>query len=267
MAGGTNRHQSGRRRSVRLPVVAAVLIGALVFAVGTEGGRNARATRPLGEQLDRFAELAGLGITQVNLSGHRMTPDTAIFDALDLVHVGSLLRFDSGAARGRLEQLPWVQTATVEREFPDELSITISERKPYAVWQKAEGDFLIDQGGRELSAVARGTAANLPVVAGTGAAAAAHTLLRELSAYPDLMARLARAERVGDRRWTLMLRRGLVVHLPADGEAGAIAKIMAPRQGGPLIDRDVAVLDLRTAEPIVVRRDPAETSSAAALRR
>jgi len=258
--------RAGRRRSWRWSVIAAVLIGALVYAVATEGGRNARAARPLGEQIDRVAALAGLGLRQINVTGHRMTPDADIFDALDPAGVASLLRFDSAAARERLERQPWVRAATVERVFPDEVSVAISEREPYAIWRKPGGDSLIDESGRELGPVARGTAAGLPVVAGAGAAAGAQRLLRTLSAYPGLVSRLALAERIGERRWTLTLKTGLVVHLPADDEAGALVQLMAPGQGGRLIDRDVAVVDLKNADRIVVRRDPVEASSAAALR-
>jgi cell division protein FtsQ len=104
------------------------------------------------------------------------------------------------------------------------------------------------------------------VVAGDGAAGAAHKLLRNLSAYPQLLSRLTLAERIGDRRWTLTLERGLVIHLPADDEAGAILHLTAPRQGGRLIDRDIALIDLRTPGRIMVRREPPQAPSAAALR-
>jgi cell division protein FtsQ len=81
-----------------------------------------------------------------------------------------------------------------------------------------------------------------------------------------LLSRLALAERVGDRRWTLTLERGPTVHLPADDEADAILRLLAPRQGGRLIDRDVALIDLRTPGRIMLRREPPQAQSAAALR-
>lgn len=258
----------GRGWARRLGVIAAVLTGASAFAIATEGGRTARTARPLGEQIDRLADLAGLGLRQVNVTGHRMTPDTAIFDALELSGTASLLRFDSAAARRRIERLPWVRTATVERIFPDEVAVAVTERTPYAVWRKPGGDILIDEEGRELGPTRPGAAAaaGLPVVTGEGAAAAAHQLLRSLSAYPQLLSRLALAERVGDRRWTLTLEPGPTVHLPADDEAGAMLRLMAPRQGGRLIDREVALIDLRIPDRIMLRRERPQAQSAATLR-
>jgi cell division septal protein FtsQ len=101
-------------------------------------------------------------------------------------------------------------------------------------------------------------------VAGAGAATNAQALFKMLAGYPELMSRLAVAERIGDRRWSLKLTHGPEIDLPADAEAEALARLMARRRGGRLIDRDVAGLDLRVADQIVVRRDPVKTSRAAA---
>jgi cell division protein FtsQ len=67
---------------------------------------------------------------------------------------------------------------------------------------------------------------SLPRIAGEGAAgetAALHTLLAE---HPAFMARVALAERVGQRRWRLRLAEGSTVELPAHGEAEAIARAL-----------------------------------------
>jgi len=260
------RRAPARGRARHLAVFAAILTGACIFAVVTEGGRTTRSVRPLGEQIDDIATIAGFGLRQINLTGHRMTPDTAVFDALELSAAASLLRFDGAAALRRIERLPWVETATIERIFPDEISITLTERKPYAVWRKPGGDVLIDEEGRELGPAARAHAGALPVIAGDGAALAAHALFRNLESYPELRNRLVEAERVADRRWTLTLERGMRIHLPAMNEAAALVRLMAPRRGGRLIDRDLALVDLRAEDRIIIRRDPAESASAAAPR-
>jgi cell division protein FtsQ len=242
-----------------------VLTGAVAFTVATEGGRHVRHARPLAEQIDRIAAAAGLELRQINVTGHRMTPDADIFKALELGSKVSLLALETAAARERIERLPWVERATVERIFPDEVSISLVERKPFALWRKPAGDVLIDDTGRELGPPGRTETAGLPVVSGEGAGPSAPRLLRALAGYPAIASRVALAERVGDRRWTLTLDRGLRIHLPADDEAGGLLHLAAPRRGGRLIDRELSLIDLRSTERIVVRREQTQTSSAAAL--
>ena len=101
------------RRTGRITLLVAALIGAAAFVALTHGGSNARQARPFLDEADRLAERAGLGVRQVFLTGHRMTSDDDIFDALDLTHARSLLRFDSQAARTRIERLPWIKTANI----------------------------------------------------------------------------------------------------------------------------------------------------------
>lgn len=261
---GARKRDAGRGIVGRLCVIAAVLSGAVAFTVATEGGRNVRHARPLGEQIDRMAAAAGLELRQINVTGHRMTPDADIFKALELGSKVSLLALETASARERIERLPWVERATVERIFPDEISIALVERKAFALWRKPAGDVLIDDTGRELGPPGRTETAGLPVVTGDGAGPSAPRLLRALAGYPDIASRVAVAERVGDRRWTLTLDRGLHIHLPAD-EAGALLHLAAPRRGGRLIDRELSLIDLRSTERIVVRREQMQTSSAAAL--
>jgi cell division protein FtsQ len=194
-------------------------------------------------ELERLIELAGFGLTQVSVTGHRYTLDSDIFDAIGLENAHTMLSFDTRAAQDRIERLPWVERASIERVLPDRLEVRIWERSASAVWRRGERSFLIDRSGRLLAAVPGEAMPSLPRIAGEGAAgeaAALHTLLAEHSAF---MARVASAERVGQRRWRLRLADGGTVELPAHGEEEAIARalrVAAARVPGA-IDIDVRV--------------------------
>ena len=70
---------------------------------------------PFFPEVDEVLYWTGLRIDQVTVSGQRFTPDADVFDALDLLNVRSLLSIDSAAARERIERLPWIATATINR--------------------------------------------------------------------------------------------------------------------------------------------------------
>lgn len=230
------------------------MVGALAFATLTHWGSNARQVRPVMEEADRLAELAGLGVRQVFLTGHRMTSDRDIFDALDLANARSLLRFDSIAARERIEQLPWIKQAAITRVFPDSISIEVTERKAFAVWHASDRDMLIDVTGRILGAASPSAQAGLPRISGDGAASEAAAILSVINAFPDLEARLREAVHIAERRWTLRLTDGPDIHLPAGHETEALKALASNGAAAALLDgRRYAEIDLRSPDRIIIR--------------
>lgn len=217
---------------------------------------------------DDLAAAAGLKPVHFEARGARFTPDAAIADALQLRGASSQLSFDLDAARRRLEALPWVDTAKVQRLLPDAVVVEIVERTPAVLWRGQDRDVLVDGRGRELTTVARGTDTGLPVVTGDGAGQAAPTLLTLLRHQAELARRVTEMRRVEGRRWTLQLDSGTLVHLPGDGTAAAVAWLDAQASGG-LLDMGLDVIDLRVAGQLVVRSSRAgparrsETASAA----
>jgi cell division protein FtsQ len=222
----------------------------LVFA----GSGTARPTAPALAEIEHMIELAGYGLTQVSLTGHRLTPDSDIFDAIDLASAPTMLSFDSRATRKRIEALSWVEKASIERVFPDRLEVHIVERTPFAIWRLGERHYLIDKTGRVLAAVPSNTTPSLPRLAGEGAATAAAHLYALLAEHPTLLHQVEVAERVGERRWTLRLVGGGVIRLPADGVGEALAR--AATLAGAAREVALNEWDLRVPGRTLVREEP-----------
>ncbi|MBO0741319.1 MAG: FtsQ-type POTRA domain-containing protein [Hyphomicrobiaceae bacterium] len=221
-------------------MIALGLVASLAFA-GVARPLNSPA--PALADIERLIELAGFGLTQVSVTGHRYTLDSDIFDAIGFENAHTMLAFDTRAAQDRLERLPWVERASIERVLPDRLEVRIYERSPSAVWRRNGRTFLIDPSGRVLAAVPPDVMPALPRVAGEGAAAKAAGLHALLAEHPQLMARVEVAERVGQRRWVLRLVDGGSVQLPAYGAREAIARWLrvAEARGPGAIEIDVRV--------------------------
>jgi cell division protein FtsQ len=200
--------------------------------------------------VEHAAELAGLGLQQVSLSGHRFTADTDIYAALDLDRTPTLLSFDAGAARARIEQLPWIRRASIERIGPDRLHVRVTERAPYAVWRTEGQSWLIDRAGRRLQAAPADVMPRLMRVSGEGAGKDAGALAGLLVDFPQVAGRLEVAERVAGRRWTLHLKNGTSVELPATGEAEALARLAHLIELG--LD-GASRIDLRVAARVLVQ--------------
>jgi cell division protein FtsQ len=240
-----------RKRQRALCVATAAVVGATTFLLVAGSGASTPNIQLAMSEVERMLDVAGLGLTQVSLTGHRLTPDSDIFEAIDLASTPTLLSFDSRTTKARLERLSWVERASIERVFPDRLNVHILERKPFAVWRLGTRHFLIDKTGHVLSPVSATTAPELPRFAGEGAAAEAGDLYTLLSRHPRLLSQLVSTERVAERRWRLRLAAGNVIELPTDGVAEALPQALR------LLDwaagEGAKDIDLRVADRALVR--------------
>ncbi len=93
-----------------------------------------------------------LRLTKFEVNGNteaRVSTDT-IIGATDIRLGDQLLAVSTENISGRLEKLPWVARAKVERILPSTLRITIDEREASLVLQTGDGPFLLDAGGLVL---------------------------------------------------------------------------------------------------------------------
>lgn len=264
---GRLRRPSGSRswrRSALMAICAAVMSVGL-FGILTVGGTgkyvaSSNGLAGIGDfvggfipSADRIAEVAGLGIDQVAITGHRYTTDAAIFAALDLDQARSIATFDSVAARDRLEALPWVKHAALTRLYPGQLNVRISERSSYALWRRSGVLYLIDQSGHVLTATDERAAPKLPLVEGEGAGEHAAELLSLLGEYRDIAHRLERSERIGGRRWRLFLHGQVIIDLPVEQVPRALRLVTAAPSLRKVLDDGNSIVDLRASGRVAVR--------------
>jgi cell division protein FtsQ len=131
------------------------------------------------------------------------------------------------------------------------------------VWLNEGREFLVDASGRVLSALKAGTNVRLPRFSGAGAPEQAQSLLELVVRFPRVAERFEMAERVGERRWTLHLKDGVVVHLGSDREAVALAALSSPDELGKFLTARNVIVDLRVAGRFTVRPRPPGTQQVA----
>lgn len=157
---------------------------------------------------------------------------------------------DSGAAEARLEALPWVADATVDRRWPGAVRIRVRERVAVAIAGAGAGAVLVDRAGRILgSAVATD---HLPLagpnpVEGPGGRLPEVRLavVRMLADLPAVLRSDVARGTVGPRGLGLVLKDGIVIHLGdrtrLQAKADAIIVLLAEADRPTLATIDVAV--------------------------
>jgi len=239
-------------------------LGIPVLLAGAVYGAFQFTRSPLGQSalqlagdrlLDGTARL-GLVVTDIKVEGRETTDRDTILAALGAGPGRPILAMSPSRAKERLESLPWVRSAVVERRLPDTLYLRLVERKPLALWQRGGKLELIDHEGTVIPVARLDRFAKLPLVVGEGAAAHAAELLDMLATEPDLASRVTAAVRVGDRRWNLRIDNTIDVLLPADAPSAAWAELARLERSSAILKRDVQTVDVRLPDRLVLRVNP-----------
>lgn len=204
---------------------------------------------------DASAEV-GLKLANVHVIGRQRTQADEILDAVALRQGEPILDFDPHAARARLEALPWVREATVERRLPDLIYVTLEERRAMALWQLDGQLSVVDQEGQVIPVARPEDFTGLPLIVGPGAAEAAEGLFVLLATEPELARQVTAAVRVGARRWNLRVEPGIDVRLPEEGAVEAWQMLARLDREQGLLSRDLVVIDLRQPDRLLVRPSP-----------
>jgi cell division protein FtsQ len=195
----------------------------------------------------------GLAITDIKITGQSETSEVDVLDSLAIGEFPSLLTFDVDAAKARIESLPWIERASLNKLFPSGLVVKVVERKPFALWQNEGELFLIDDTGKVIGPVTDDRYASLPFVVGAGANERAKDFVALIAGVPEITARVKAGVLISGRRWTVVLDNGIDLMLPIDDPGGALVAVAALDASKQLLSRDIAAVDLRLPGRTVVR--------------
>ena len=225
----------------------------LLVAVGGIAGIDFldRGTRLQSGFLATTATL-GFAVQDVEVEGRSTTPAEDVLKAVDVTRGMPILAVSPERARQRLETLPWVRSATVERRLPDTILVRLSERRPLALWQRGGRMALVDTDGVVVTAEHLERYHDLLQVVGEDAPKHAADLIAVLATQPELQRHVQSAVFVGGRRWDIHFDDGIVAELPETDIAAAWAKLAGIERSHAILERDVTKVDLRVPDRVGV---------------
>lgn len=248
-----------RSRSTRRAVLAGAGGLVLLIAVALFPGRK------VADQLLAWSGQAGYRVDDIFVEGRVKTPRDQLLTALGVKRGDAILGVDLAAAQKRIEEIPWVRSAAVERRLPDQIHILITERQPAALWQNKGRYFLVDREGQIVGEQIEDYT-GLPLTVGEGAPDHVADLVTLLASEPALQARVKAATWVGERRWNIMLDRtpdGIEVRLPEEDAESAWHDVAKLDREKSLLERQVGVIDMRLPDRLVLRAANAPREQAA----
>jgi cell division protein FtsQ len=244
--------------SVRAPRFAgSFLLVALFLGVGAfgvwRGGELDEFLARNGSIKEVVARAFGLGITTVEVSGVSRLSPVEVVAAAGVDGHSSLLFADVESLRERLKANPMIAEASVRKLYPHSLVISVTERQPFALWQKDGEVSLVAADGTPIDALRDERYVDLPLVVGEGANEKVKAFAALLDAQPALKPLVRAGNWVGQRHWELQLKSGLTVKLPEADPAAALARFAALMRDYKLSEKALILVDLRLPDRLVFR--------------
>ncbi len=137
------------------------------------------------------------------------------------------------------------------------LEMTIRERLPVVVWQGLDGLELLDGNGKRVSSLgSRMDRPDLPLIGGEAAHEAVPEALRLLGLSRPIGNLVIGLNRIGARRWDVVLASGQVIMLPELQPELALERVIAMDEAEDVFNRDVIAVDMRNPTRPTLRMSP-----------
>ncbi len=235
-------------------IAAVSLVGVLLTGIlHSAAPRGTGTLSNVRERLGAATAASGLRVTDVVIEGRANTPESLLRAAIGVSKGDPILGFSLEETRARIETIPWVERATVERRLPGTVIVNLQERRPFAVWQSQKKYVLVDRTGQVVTDQDVAQFPKLPLIVGRGAPTAAAVLLDALRERPALAEKVEASVRVGERRWNLHMINQTDVLLPEGHEVEALNRLTQLQQQHAVLDRPLAAIDMRLPDRLVFR--------------
>lgn len=222
---------------------------ALVGAAGLYGviqnGQYAEFVAANGSVQDFIARNIGFGISAVTITSQSGLPESVVLKTAGINANSSLPFLDAANVRDRLMSLPIVADAQVRKLYPDRLIIDLTERQPFALWQKEGVVNMVSETGIAIGELNNLRYADLPFVAGEGANTRVSEFLELLDALGDQKSKFRAGVLIGERRWNLKSNNGIDVRLPQNNPQDALKTLAEIERQSRILEKDILAIDLR----------------------
>ncbi|MGJ8588390.1 MAG: cell division protein FtsQ/DivIB [Yoonia sp.] len=243
----------GFRGTVRIGVPI-LLILVIAGSWYSKPENRAALTATIEETKQSFQERPQFMVQNMNVIGGDLSVLTEVAALLPSEFPVSSFDLDLEKIRKDIEALDPIKSASVRVGQGGALDVLLTPRVPVALWRDGTVLRLIDADGVQSGEiVARADRLDLPLIAGDGAEDNIAQALRLFAAAGPLKDRVRGLVRMGERRWDMVLDRDQRILLPSEGPVAALDRVIALNDAQDMLNRDVAVVDMRNTNRPTLR--------------
>ena len=204
-------------------------------------------------QFHTLSAQSGFQLKQIAVTGRENTDATKLRKLIHVEQGQSIFALDLDRLHKDILMLPWVKSAALRRAWPDRLNIHLTEHTATAIWQYDGQAYLLDENADIIHSPLREEFSKLPVMIGKDAPAHTKKLLELIDAEPLVKSEFDSAKRLGDRRWDVVLKNGIILKLPEDDMEFALARIADAQKKYLIFSKEILSLDARFSDRLIVK--------------
>lgn len=247
-------------RIIRIPTIFSAIGLVVFFAWLKHSGDYDKIRNNMVGIFESSQKKSNMVLESILLDGHKYTPKEEIIAAVTgsdvegKVHIGyPILEIDLWKIKANLEKLTWVKHASVTRQLPSTLSISMVERQPMALWQNNGKVTLIDSDGEIINEPDLKNFSNLIILVGNNVPYHASHFLKFISSTPAIADMIASGSLVNGRHWNVKLKNGILIKLPEDNPEKSWEDLVKQQQKNKILESNIKVIDLRIEKKMFVK--------------
>jgi cell division protein FtsQ len=241
------------RALTRIGVPVFIVVLGLGIWLGDQG-RRADLIAQYQDLKDKIEHRPEFMVSLLKIDGAGPEVSRAIRTMLPAQLPASSFDLNLDAYRDTIRKLDAVADVTLVIRPGGVLEADVTQRVPAILWRKPQGIEMLDvTGHRVATLLTREARPGLPLMVGQGADKAVPEALRLIADAGPILPRLRGLERVGERRWDLVLDHDQRIMLPEADPQAALDRILALNTAEDLLARDFTVIDFRNKDRPTIR--------------
>lgn len=199
---------------------------------------------------DNVINIAGFKVKRIDIQGASLRVEKMIRKRIRLQEGSSVLAMPSSEIHRRVSSISWIKSASVKKNLPNVIKISVVEAIPVAIYQQGGKSMLIDEEGTFLEGVTA-KFPGLPLVAGKNSHKNVATILKKLSEYQDIKERIESLCFVRERRWDMVIS-GIKIKLPEKNIDEALSTIANLFRSGKISRNSLSSIDLSIPGNVII---------------
>jgi cell division protein FtsQ len=169
-------------------------------------------------------------------------------------NVTNILFLNKSELEQQIEKIDWVKSAKIETNLSNEITAEIVEHQPKAFYKTVMDYKIIDKNAVQIMAVydIGNFDKILPQLVGEGSLINASEIIEILSYDTEFYKEIKTFERIGQRRWNLVLFNGIIIMLPEDDIKENWQYFLNFQKEFHILNSEIKSVDLRTKDRLFI---------------